>query len=306
MLRIIQEKPDSRNNPNILSKHDLITGFSRGKGMPLSRVMNDLIDPAYERLTQGETPSRGLVRLARKLSAEIMGLSHNTTPSLFTANNVKISKSNKLKKDLSYVLHLAPSKLSGFNTCPSASLGCIKACLNTSGHGSYSSTQASRVRKTRLMFKYKPLFGLLLYAEIDKLLRSATRKGLGLSLRLNGTSDIQWERVYPWVFTLFPSVQFYDYTKISERLGDTRIPSNYHLTLSRTESNDQACIDALNRGFNVAVVFSSLPDTWKGFPVLDGTVDDRRYVDPKGHIVGLLPLAKALKDSSGFVVSTHD
>ena len=51
------------------------------------------------------------------------------------------------------------------------------------------------------------------------------------------------------------------------------------------------------------VVFrDSLPKTYLGFPVVDGTKGDQRYLDKKGVIVGLIALGKAKKDSSGFVV----
>jgi len=67
----------------------------------------------------------------------------------------------------------------------------------------------------------------------------------------------------------------------------------------------------LARGFNVAVVFGSgLPETYLGYPVIDGDKHDLRFLDPKGVIVGLSPKGnRAKRDESGFVIrnySTHN
>ena len=44
------------------------------------------------------------------------------------------------------------------------------------------------------------------------------------------------------------------------------------------------------------------PDTWGGYPVVDGDETDLRFLDPKGgHIVALFPKGKARKDNIGFV-----
>jgi hypothetical protein len=43
----------------------------------------------------------------------------------------------------------------------------------------------------------------------------------------------------------------------------------------------------LKRGFNVAMVFDKLPETYKGFKVINGDLDDLRFLDEKNVIVGL-------------------
>jgi hypothetical protein len=104
----------------------------------------------------------------------------------------------------------------------------------------------------------------------------------------------------------FPEVQFYDYTKSLSRMreftGGT-LPSNYHLTFSRSESNEVEVDEVLASGGNVAVVFrGKQPETWKGFKVIDGDKSDLRFTDEKNVIVGLTQKGKAKKDESGFVV----
>jgi hypothetical protein len=124
-------------------------------------------------------------------------------------------------------------------------------------------------------------------------------------VRLNGTSDINWERYS--VIQAFNKVQFYDYTKNYFRMNlflDGKLPSNYSLTFSRSETNENDCISILKRGGNVAVVFRSkvLPTHWQGFPVINGDENDLRFLDPKGVVVGLTAKGKAKSDTSGFVV----
>jgi hypothetical protein len=104
----------------------------------------------------------------------------------------------------------------------------------------------------------------------------------------------------------FPDIPFVDYTKNPRRF-DRKIPSNYHLTFSRSETNEPKCIELLNRGVNVAVVFKGeKPATWNGFNVIDGDLHDLRQLDPRGAIgvvIGLSPKGhKAKRDVKGFVV----
>ena len=146
-----------------------------------------------------------------------------------------------------------------------------------------------------------------LHRSIQAAQRKAVREGLTVAIRLNGTSDIAWERQayehqgirYQSPMDAFPTVQFYDYTK---RLG-RHVPANYHLTYSRSETNELDCRLALREGLNVAVVFAgALPATYLGRPVVTGDESDLRFLDPNGVIVGLTPKGDAKQDCSGFVV----
>ncbi len=65
--------------------------------------------------------------------------------------------------------------------------------------------------------------------DIHKFIRACDRKEKKPAIRLNGTSDIQWEKIDiegQNIFEMFPQIQFYDYTKIPTRKVDN-IP-NYH------------------------------------------------------------------------------
>lgn len=227
---------------------------------------------------------------------------------LLGLNNTKIVKSIKLGY-LTAILHLAPHKLSGVNICPKASAGCAMACLNTSGRGRFKFTQNSRLNKTRYFLKDRLKFLLQLDNEVKNFKKRAIKQGLKPAVRLNGTSDLLWER-YPIrdgknIMELNPDIMFYDYTKIKNRLTD-KLPNNYHLTFSKSESNDEDVKDLLTTAFNIAVVFKDkLPKTYLGREVVDGDISDLRFLEPKGVIVGLATKGNAKTDSTGFVVNLN-
>ena len=213
--------------------------------------------------------------------------------------NAKTVKGEK-KGYLTAVMYLAPFNLSGFQVCPKASKGCAAACLNTAGRGRFDKIQNARLRKTKKFFEDKDGFMRQLIKDIRALLRKAEREDMTPCVRLNGTSDIPWERIRyegKTLFEIFPNVQFYDYTKRVKRDP----PSNYHLTFSLSEDNDDEARQALANGMNVAVVFKKTPDQFWGFDVVDGDETDLRFLDPPGVIVGFKAKGDAKNDTSGFV-----
>lgn len=227
---------------------------------------------------------------------------------LLNSGNAKTRKGEK-KGFITYGLHLAPANLSGFNVCKDASAGCAAACLNTAGRGAMSNVQRARIAKTRLFFSNKQAFLSDLWTEVKKSIAAAARKEMTPCLRLNLTSDLPWEKIKlngQSIFEAFPSVQFYDYTKSSERMTDFLsgvMPKNYHLTFSRSESNHNLCLSFLKSGGNVAMVFrKSLPSQFQGFAVVDGDETDLRFMDGAGKIVGLKEKGLAKKDETGFVL----
>lgn len=206
---------------------------------------------------------------------------------------------------LTGILYLAPSDVSGRNVCPLASEGCRKACLYTAGHGRYTNVQKARIERTRLWFDERDYFYTQLRADIHFLKRKAFKLGMVPAVRLNGTSDIL-SGDHIKLIRDFHDVQFYDYTKVPTRfrIKETNGLHNYHLTFSRSESNEAVALTLLEAGHNVAVVFDKLPETWHGYPVFDGDKSDLRFLDPKVVVVGLKAKGDARKDKSGFTVHT--
>lgn len=205
-----------------------------------------------------------------------------------------------------FILHLAPADVSGYQVCPKASAGCKLACLNTAGRGKFTNTQEARIRKTKLFFEDRNTFMALLVDDVKAAIRRATKANMIPLIRLNGTSDLPFENFrvvvdgigYRNIMSAFPDVQFYDYTAI---VGRT-VPDNYHLTFSRKEDNDVDVRRALESGMNAAVVFSVLPETYMGLPVISGDETDIRINDLPNVIIGLKAKGKAIHDKTGFVV----
>jgi hypothetical protein len=214
-----------------------------------------------------------------------------------------------------YILHLSPANLSGYETCPKRTAGCTAACLNTAGHGGMfkkgettNMVQEARKRRTRLFFENRAEFFSILVREIKNAIKYSEKKGMTPVFRLNGTSDLSFEKYEVAdgknIFQMFPDVQFYDYTKILGRKV-SHIP-NYHLTFSAADGNDTDVLKAIAAGMNVATVFGvkksePLPETYQGRPVFNGDESDLRFLDPKGVIVGLYAKGRAKKYTSGFV-----
>lgn len=226
---------------------------------------------------------------------------------LLSTANPKIQKGAKLGY-LSFILHLSPADVAGAgNTCPKATAGCKAACLNTAGRGGMftpeqgtNTIQEARKRKTRQFFADKMAFAEVLKADIKKAIKFAERKGLTPVFRLNGTSDISWEKY--GIIEAFPTVQFYDYTKILGRKV-AHLP-NYHLTFSAADGNDADVAKAIAQGMNVTVVFDKIPKEYMGKEVFDADDTDLRFLDPKGVVLGLKAKGRARKDTTGFVKRT--
>jgi hypothetical protein len=228
-------------------------------------------------------------------------------------SNAKTVKGQK-KGYLTGILYMAPGTLSGYQVCPMAEkAGCLEACLNTAGLGGvYSSIQLARINKAKLYFEDRTLFMYNLIKDIEKLIVKADKMGFIPLVRLNGTSDIKWENVrlehngklYPNIFSVFPKVQFYDYTKIVNR---ENLPKNYDITFSYSGvlSYQKYVKQAINKGLRIAAVFrhkQDIPKKFMGLNCVDGDDTDIRHLDKKGVIVALYAKGKAKKDYSGFVV----
>jgi hypothetical protein len=254
-------------------------------------------------------------------------------PRLFSTENAKAAKASGFGY-LNAVHYMAPHDLGGVgNLCSHASAQCIALCLGhysgqagmvTNLETDTNAARESRKLKAQLFMRSRNDYMNRLARDIIKLDAQAARDGLRLCVRLNGSTDIVWERVSFQIDArtakalppsdyagrimtlpqLFPAIQFVEYTKNPTRLG--KAPRNLDLTLSYSGANARACVDALLAGHNVAMVFhGGLPASFAGFPVIDGDKHDLRHLDAKGgFIVGLSPKGrKAKRDTSGFVVA---
>jgi hypothetical protein len=231
---------------------------------------------------------------------------------LLNNGNSKTIKGEKLGWT-TFGLHLAPFNLAGKNVCAHASAGCAAACLNTAGRGAMSNVQKSRIAKTQKFFADKNAFVWQLAKEISNAVKLSAKKDMKPCFRLNLTSDLPWENIKVEshgkklsLIEMYPDVQFYDYTKSFPRMQKYlkgEMPSNYHLTFSRSECNDNLVDLVLKLGGNVAAVFlNEFPKSWKSVEVVNGDETDLRFLDAQNKIVGLVQKGLAKKDETGFVI----
>jgi hypothetical protein len=257
-------------------------------------------------------------------------------PRIFSTDSAKAAKASGYGY-LNAIQYMAPHSSAGVgNLCSHASPQCIALCLGThSGQAAMVSdlangtnaTRESRKKKARLFMSNRAAYMNEMARAIVKIIHKAKRDGLTPCIRLNGSTDISWERIRfnldaktiaklepltgklrrvenVTLLELFHWVQFVDYTKNPNRLG--KAPANLDLTLSYSGNNSDACVNALLAGHNVAIVFHGvLPESFAGFPVINGDLHDLRHLDAKGgFIVGLTPKgATAKRDKSGFCVN---
>ena len=206
---------------------------------------------------------------------------------LSVSTDAKTVKGEKIGV-LTGVLYLAPADVSGREVCAKRSKGCTDACLYTAGRGAFTK-------------------------NITSIATKAAKLGMVPAIRLNGTSDLPWEKMSVTIngvkhrnlMVAFPEIQFYDYSKVLGRKAAIALP-NYHLTFSLAEDNDADAFMAIEQGYNMAVVMrlkpkEAKPTMWMGYPVLDGDENDVRFYDKPKHIVALTAKGAARKDTSGFV-----
>jgi hypothetical protein len=221
---------------------------------------------------------------------------------MITFQNAKTIKGEKLNY-LTGILYITPS----LKLCPASTAGCRSACLVSAGRGKFSNVKLARLRKRQLFLNDINAFMTEVIDDIKKAIKKANKAGMKLTIRLNGTSDVNWAKVIDSngnnIFELFPDVQFYDYTKDHTRLRANKY-ENYHLTYSVSELSESIghAMKLVRDGFNAAVVFGDgLPESYYGMPVVDGDDTDLRFLDQAGVIVGLTAKGQAKGDQSGFV-----
>lgn len=231
-------------------------------------------------------------------------------PSLLHGN-MKTEKSSG-EGVLTTGLHLAPHSLGGmkgFDVCPKASTECKANCLGTTAGGNrifHDNALSSKMLRTQFVAKHPEHAARIIDHEITQHKAQAKKKGMLPGVRLNVTSDLSWEHHAPKLFERHKDVQFYDYTKLPNRVvksihpakGNDHFnehghPKNYHLTLSHTgtghaESNDKDTLNVLHKGGVSAMVFQKnkegkLPThvedvaTGKRYPVTHGDHDDNTF-----------------------------
>lgn len=207
--------------------------------------------------------------------------------------NLKLKKAAKFGIN-QFGLELLPHSLSGVNLCVASSKSCRATCLVNSGHSGMKNSIAKKKYRTDLFLNDKVNFISLLVGEITYL--ETVYKNI--QIRLNVFSDIEWENIKydnKNIFEHFPKIKFFDYTKISYRLKlDIK---NYHVVFSGQENNRHVWSKFLNRNNQVALVFTKVPETYHGYPVVSGDESDNLWQwKDRGVILGLKYKNVIIKD----------
>jgi hypothetical protein len=230
-------------------------------------------------------------------------------------SSIKTEK-GEVQQVLTVVLYMAAALSSGYNLCSWATEGCIRACLgHTTGRLQMPSSQRAQVRKA-LLFKLFPAYFLRrIVAELTLHACEAQALGMQAAARLNGTTDVPWEKYLDTEAIQALGVTLYDYTKAPAK---ARKAAGYHLTYSVSEApNSPAEAEEwLSQGGNAALVVAAkgsdkLADAkrvhlamvgkrWRGCPTHSGEISDVRYRDPAGSLTLLHAKGGALKDRTGF------
>jgi hypothetical protein len=228
---------------------------------------------------------------------------------LLTASNYKLLKSADTEF-LSVGLHLLPHTLANgeFNTCKFSTPSCRTTCLAAAGKGSMSKVVESRRLKTMMYLNDRENFMRQLDSEIFYYKLIAKNNNKTLTVRLNLTSDIDWQQEFidgKTLFELHRDATFYDYTKDYSRIS---FYNNYSLIYSYDSINHSKAMKVMARGDSLAVVFEkTLPKTFEGFDVVNGDNNDLIFQHPKNIILGLKyknVIIKGLKNKDLIKTST--
>lgn len=155
-------------------------------------------------------------------------------------------------------VEIRPRKTESVVTCPHATHGeggCAESCLTFSGRGVMPSVQAGRAKRTTWLTSHPLSYLAALWQELVYARNISVKRGLRMVVRLNGTSDLRWELIAPWLFSEFPDTLFIDYTKWPP--GSRTTPENYTLVWS-AQAHRHTIDDwhrALDHGMSVSAIF---------------------------------------------------
>ena len=231
--------------------------------------------------------------------------SNKPSTMLSVSADAKTIKGEK-KGYLTGILYLVSADLSGENICPLAKIAA------SAGRGRMSNVFFARLRKTLFFLQYTQEACDMIKQDIRKIEKKAKKMQYNIAIRLNGTSDIRFERYD--IIQSFPHIQFMDYTKIANRRN---LPSNYDLTFSYSGVSDFAphVQKALENGMRLAVVFRNRETVetmlsngikFLGRDIVDGDETDLRFLEPSNVISALYAKGRAKLDGTGFVIDMPD
>lgn len=244
-----------------------------------------------ERVTLPSKPSQAWLKT-------FFGLSYYASVN----SSAKIVKGEKEGVD-TLILYLAAAENAGVDVCPNANV-CKLLCLVSSGRALMEKGRdfekqriaTARIIKTWIQVFRPDVANAWLQLEIDSKAKAAKKAGRKFAVRLNGTSDLDFQDI----IRANPGTAFYDYTK--RPLSEIQRFDNYNLTVSfaslqpwRVENYRKA----INQGLNISVAVDAKDfDAALRLPyAFDADRDDLRHLDPEK---GKLALLKVKRVASSF------
>jgi len=225
------------------------------------------------------------------------------------SSSVKWSKVDGFTKYGVTGLYLAPAThIKGLNTCRFSAL-CELGCIGYTGHlGMFH--QDSIEWKTYALYHHTVLFLTDLIKAIYLQAFKASIEGKEVFCRLNGSSDIRWEKILDldaMTRDFAGLAGFYDYTKYPIVNNPYQ---SYHLTYSMSETTtDKQLVHNINTLGRVAIVVPKKDKQrlLNDYPAVfcDGDLHDMRPLDTKVFVLlqGKRATTKGKKLSSDFIES---
>jgi hypothetical protein len=167
--------------------------------------------------------------------------------------------------------------------------------------GRFPNVQNARIRKTKFYFENRDRFLMAVNTDIIKAVKWSEKQNLTPCFRLDGTTDIGIAKHF---VAQYPTLQFYDYTKILNRIDKAQNIPNWHLTYSLSEkTTPQQLQQVLATKTNIAIPFTTAPDMtsklW-GRELVNADKHDLRFLDGENKIAVLKVKGKI--KSNDFIV----
>lgn len=180
------------------------------------------------------------------------------------------------------------SSRTGLKTCPMAG-SCAKFCY--AQKGTYTWTPTKNAQENRLATVIDGTFKAKFSKEIEVKLKTATRLGQKLAIRLHSSGDIyslDYLKTLIEIMNDFPTTHFYVYTKsvtLIKRMDKAgKLPANFTYVLSEGGKEDHKIDMAVDRH---ARIFKSLEEL-KAAGYVDASKDDAVAFLATSNKIGLI------------------
>lgn len=221
-------------------------------------TFGDVVQPITTHNVIGENNGFPLFEIRFNVNGrEFSGCWDSRRP-LLSANSKLRKAPGKAGRYRAIGLAIAPANYSGRELCAWRTEGCTIACNGFwSGMNVTISTRLALIGRALLWNNFRSLFVEKLFRELSNFDKLCARSGVLPAVRLNVSTDIVWERLLPELFTEFPTLKLYDYTKALPKHRPT-LPRNYTLCHSFNERTTSADVrDIVDSGRNVVIAFDS-------------------------------------------------